>query len=116
MTTVIIIIVAVLIVLVAVFAYRRIAARREATRERLAADARGHRQEADAHASKAQELSGAQDAHAREAEEHERLAERHAAEAERHREEGGVDRERQQREGRHAARHDEQASEIEKQL
>ncbi|HYN21274.1 MAG TPA: hypothetical protein VE078_09970, partial [Thermoanaerobaculia bacterium] len=76
------IVVAVLLVLalVAVFAARR-TRHTELLRERQASEAAGHRQEADAHAAKAQQLAPQAEALRREATEHAALASEEAARA-----------------------------------
>jgi hypothetical protein len=111
-----IIVVAVILVVAVALALRRRAEERRRQRERVANEAAGHRQEAEAHASKARELNTDVERHQRAAREHEGAAERHAREAERHAAEAGETSERISREGRAAARHDEEAAQREEQL
>jgi hypothetical protein len=111
-------------------ALRRYLAERNRRRERLAADAAGHRQEADANAAIAERLNqqaerlrtgaeqhrGEAERHRIEAERHAELAERHAAEAEEESVEAEQAKERIERAGRSADMHDQHATELERKL
>lgn len=77
-----IVVAALIISVLGAFYVRRRAKRREVLRERLASDAAGHRQEADAHAARAQELGPEAEALRREATAHAAAAKNEAARAE----------------------------------
>jgi flagellar biosynthesis/type III secretory pathway M-ring protein FliF/YscJ len=119
MSTIVIIaiVVAVVIVLALVPVYvRRRAERRRVLRERLASEATGHRQEADAHASRAQELGPEADALRRVATEQGARAEREAARAGELGARAAQVEQQISHEGLSAARHDEKAAELEEEL
>ena len=133
MSTIAVIAIVAAAIVLAVFlfvALRRWSESRAAIKERHAQEAAGHRQQADAHTSKARELGGELDHHRAQAERQHAEAERHRAEAERQAELAeahskaaaeAADRandveERIPREGRGAAFHDERATELEQKL
>ena len=95
---------------------RRRGEQRQVLRERLASEAAGHRQEADAHATKAQELGPEAEALRREATEHAVSAEREAARAEELGTRATQAEQQTSREGQSAGRHDEKAAELEEKL
>jgi len=99
----------IVLALVAMFITRR-RKQTELLRERQASEAAGHRQEADAHAAKAQELAPEAEALRREATEHAALAEEEAARAEELDKRATQVEQQKSREGHAAGRHDEAAS------
>lgn len=117
-TAVIISIVVVALVVISIVAavLRRRAEQRQLERERLAGQASGHRQEADAHVAKARELDHEAAQERQLQSHHAELAERHAAKADEHAERADQLEGRVPREGRSAAFHDERATEIEEKI
>jgi biopolymer transport protein ExbB/TolQ len=108
---------------IAALVLANVRARRQLRRERLGEQVGGHRHEADAHRSKASELSSAEDGRRAEAAEQRDLAERHARLAEQHRgraetinEEADEAAARVSREQELARRHGERADELEENL
>jgi FtsZ-interacting cell division protein ZipA len=102
---------------------RKERARRELKRERLSEQVGGHRQEAEAHGSRVEELSSEMQAKRTEASEQEDLAERHARLAEEHRgragelaEESEQTAEQVSRQDELARKHREKADDLEEKL
>ena len=111
-----IVIAAVVIGLIALFALRHYMQERARRRERVAADAAGHRREADANTAKARDLNERLAGSREEAERHRELAERHAARAGEAEREAGELEEQIPRAGRSADFHDQRAAELEEKL
>lgn len=111
---VIVVVAVVALVAVSLLLGKRRAARKEEARARLGRDAEGHRQEAGAHAARAQDLGPEIEAERRAADEHEAIAREHAAKAEEHGSKADELSDRSARAGRSAAFHDERAAEAER--
>jgi len=114
--TIIAIVAGVLIVALLVFIGARAVRAADRRRAELDANARGHREQADANVAKAQELAPKREMHLDAAARHEDEAARHAEQADAHREEAEELARRSELAGRAAARHDELAADAEQQL
>ncbi len=104
-------------------AVSRLRKSRERRRARMSSDAAGHRQEAEAHVARAQDLAPKvevlrEEAHQESAlaDKHADLARGHAARADDLGEQAGDIEQRATREGQSAGRHDDQATELEDKL
>ena len=116
-----IVIIAIIVAALTVLAFgavyvRRRGEQRQVLRERRASEAAGHRQEADAHATRAQELGPEAEVLRREANEAAASAAKEAARAEELDRRATQAEQQISREGQSAGRHDEKAAELEEEL